>query len=128
MTRELRTVQFMKIISLAPEVLTRADGFDMNKIRKGDNVVSSAATRAARRRHRQVLDDHVVVESVNRVKRAPNPQASRQGGIVERRCRCPSPGRAVQPGTQKADRVGFKTFGRRQARALAKSNGEVLDA
>jgi large subunit ribosomal protein L14 len=36
-TRELRTERFMKIVSLAPEVLVRSIG--MNKIRKGDQVI-----------------------------------------------------------------------------------------
>ena len=59
-TRELRTSQFMKIISLAPEVLDE-------KIRKGDNVVVLTGRDKGRKGAViQVLaDGRVLVESVN---------------------------------------------------------------
>ena len=38
-TRELRTERFMKIVSLAPEVLCKEDRRTCSKIRKGDEVI-----------------------------------------------------------------------------------------
>ena len=54
----------------------------MNKIRKGDEVVVIAGRDKGRRGTVvKVLEDHVVVESVNMVKRhtKPNPQRQRAG-------------------------------------------------
>ena len=59
----------------------------MNKIRKGDEVLVIAGRDKGRRGTVvKVLEDHVVVEGVNMVKRhtKPNPQRQVQGGIVEK--------------------------------------------
>jgi len=82
-TRELRNVQFMKIISLAPESV-------MRKIRKGDQVVVlSGRDKGRRGAVLEVLGDGLlVVESINVVKKHQrgNPQGARPAASSTRRC------------------------------------------
>ena len=85
-TRELRSEKFMKIVSLAPEVLW-AEGTDMNRIRKGDQVVViSGKDKGKRGDVVRVAGDKVVVSNINVIKRhtKPNPQAGQPGGVIER--------------------------------------------
>ncbi|HZO22872.1 MAG TPA: 50S ribosomal protein L24 [Steroidobacteraceae bacterium] len=105
----------------------------MKKIRKGDQVVVLAGRDKGRRGAVvQVLGDgRVLVESVNRVKRhqKPNPQANRQGGIIEKEMPLPVSKVAIwNPGAKKADRIGFKTLADGKKVRFFKSNGEMLDA
>lgn len=105
----------------------------MKKIRKGDQVVVLAGRDKGRRGAVvQVLaDGRVLVESVNRVKRhqKPNPQANRQGGIIEKEMPLPVAKVAIwNPGAKKADRIGFKTLADGKKVRFFKSNGEMIDA
>ena len=105
----------------------------MNKIRKGDNVVVlSGRDKGRRGAVIQVLaDGRVVVESVNMVKKntKPNPQAGKPGGIVDKEMPLPASKVAIwNPGSKKADRVGFKILADGKKVRFFKSNGEMLDA
>jgi large subunit ribosomal protein L24 len=104
----------------------------MEKIRKGDQVVVlSGRDKGRRGAVLQVLSGHVVVESINRVKRhtKANPQANQQGGIIEKEMPLPAGKVAIwNPGTKKADRIGFRTLTDGKKVRVFKSNGEVIDA
>ena len=104
----------------------------MEKIRKGDQVVVlSGRDKGRRGAVLQVLSGHVVVESINRVKRhtKANPQANQQGGIIEKEMPLPSGKVAIwNPGTKKADRIGFRTLADGKKVRVFKSSGEVIDA
>ena len=77
-TRELRTERFMKIVSLAPEVLVRSEHAE--KIRKGDQViVTTGKDKGKRGTVLRVLDaGKVLVEGVNR-QEAPHPAQPDEG-------------------------------------------------
>ena len=105
----------------------------MQKIRKGDNVVVlSGRDKGRRGAVIQVLaDGSLIVESVNMVKKhtKPNPQAGKPGGIVEKEMPLPASKVAIwNPGSKKADRVGFKLLADGKKVRFFKSNGEMLDA
>ena len=105
----------------------------MQKIRKGDNVVVlSGRDKGRRGAVIQVLaDGSLIVESVNMVKKhtKPNPQAGKPGGIVENEMPLPASKVAIwNPGSKKADRVGFKLLADGKKVRFFKSNGEMLDA
>jgi large subunit ribosomal protein L24 len=105
----------------------------MRKIRKGDNVIVIAGRDKGRKGAvLSVLDDSkVLVENVNRVKRHTkgNPQAGRNGGIIEKEAPLHLSKVALfNPGTQKADRVGFKRLADGKRVRFFKSNGETIDA
>ncbi len=105
----------------------------MNKIRKGDDVIVIAGKDKGK--HGAVLqrldDEHVLVEGLNRVKKhtKPNPMKGQAGGIVEKSMPIHVSNVAIlNPATQKADRIGFKTLeDGRKVRAF-KSNGEIVGA
>ncbi|HWZ61411.1 MAG TPA: 50S ribosomal protein L24 [Steroidobacteraceae bacterium] len=104
----------------------------MNKIRKGDQVVVlSGRDKGRKGAVLQVLGDgRVVVESINRVKKhqKPNPQANRQGGILEKEMPLPVSKVAIwNPTAKKGDRVGIKTLTDGKRVRFFKSNGEMLD-
>src|SRR6202035_2045426 len=64
-TRELRSERFMKIVSLAPEVL---EGVAMNKIRKGDEVIVITGKDKGKRGIVLAIGaDRVTVEGINLV-------------------------------------------------------------
>ncbi|MFA7268942.1 MAG: 50S ribosomal protein L24 [Sterolibacterium sp.] len=105
----------------------------MNKIRKGDNVIVITGKDKGKRGVvlRRVDDDHLLIEGVNRVKKhtKPNPMKGQQGGIVEKEMPIQKSNVALlNPATQKADRVGFKTLNDGRKVRVFKSNGEVLEA
>jgi large subunit ribosomal protein L24 len=105
----------------------------MAGIRKGDQVVVLAGKDKGRRGAvLRVLDDgHVVVEGINRVKKhqKPNPFKGTTGGIVEKEMPLDASNVALfNPGTQKADRVGFKVLEDGRKVRVFKSNGEMVDA
>jgi large subunit ribosomal protein L24 len=90
----------------------------MKKVKKGDQVL-------------QVLDTHVVVEGINRVKKhqKPNPMRGTTGGIVEKEMPIDASNVAVwNPATQKADRVGFRVLEDGRKVRFFKSNGELVNA
>ncbi len=104
----------------------------MNKIRKGDQVVVlSGRDKGRKGAVLQVLaDGRVVVESINRVKKhqKPNPQANRQGGIIEKEMPLAAAKVAIwNPSAKKGDRVGIKTLADGKRVRFFKSNGEMLD-
>jgi large subunit ribosomal protein L24 len=104
----------------------------MNKIRKGDEVVVIAGRDKGRRGTIvKMLDDHVVVEGVNMVKRhtKPNPQRQVQGGIVEKEAPVDLSNVMLwNPVTKKGDRVGFRTLADGRKVRFFKSNGELISA
>jgi large subunit ribosomal protein L24 len=105
----------------------------MRKIKKGDQVVViSGRDKGRRGAVIEVLEDgRVLVEGVNRVKRhtRPNPQVNRQGGIIEKEAPLAISKVAIwNPGTKKADRIGFKKLADDRKVRFFKSNGEMIDA
>jgi large subunit ribosomal protein L24 len=75
------------------------------------------------------LDNNkLIVSGINMVKKhtKPNPQAGVAGGIVEQEAPIQVSNVAIfNPGTSKADRVGFKIDGDSKVR-IFKSSGEVI--
>lgn len=105
----------------------------MSKIRKGDDVV--VITGKDKGKRGTVLntlgDQLLLVEGVNRVKKhaKPNPMKGLPGGIVEKEMPVQVSNVALfNPGTKKADRVGFKVLDDGRKVRVFKSNGEVVDA
>ena len=104
----------------------------MLKIKRDDEVIVLAGKDKGKRgKVRRVLaDNRVVVTGVNMVKKhtKPNPQAGVPGGIVEKEAPIQVSNVAIfNPGSSKADRVGFKIDGERKVR-IFKSTGEVIDS
>ena len=105
----------------------------MQRIRKGDEVIVVAGRDKGKRGTvlRRVDDEHVVVEGVNRVKKhqRPNPMKGLTGGIVDKDMPIHVSNVALfNPGTQKADRVGFKVLEDGRKVRVFKANGEQVDA
>ena len=104
----------------------------MKKIRKGDEVVVIAGRDKGRRGTVvKVLEDHVLVESVNMIKRhtKPNPQRQVQGGIVQKEAPLDLSNVMLwNPVTKKGDRIGFRTLADGRKVRFFKSNKEVVDA
>jgi large subunit ribosomal protein L24 len=101
------------------------------KIRKGDRVI--VLTGRDKGKIGEVLrvltvEDRVVVNGVNRVKRHTRPSAADPGGIVEKEAPIHVSNVAhVDPKTEKPTRVGFRMLeGTRKVR-FAKASGEVID-
>ena len=70
---------------------------------------------------RRYEDDRVLVEGVNKVKRhtRPNPVKGQPGGILEKEMPIHVSNVAlINPATQKADRIGFKTLDEVVGRAV----------
>ncbi len=102
----------------------------MLKIKRDDEVVVLAGKDKGKRgKVRKVLDDNrVIVAGINMVKKhtKPNPQAGVAGGIVEKEAPIQVSNIAIfNPGTGKADRVGFKVEGETKTR-IYKSSGEAI--
>jgi large subunit ribosomal protein L24 len=104
----------------------------MNKIRKGDEVVVIAGRDKGRRGTVvKVLDDKVLVENVNMIKRhtKPNPQRQIQGGIIEKEAALDLSNVMLwNPVAKKGDRVGVRTLADGRKVRFFKSNKEVVDA
>ena len=104
----------------------------MNKIRRGDEViVLTGKDKGKRGTVLNVLEGKVVVEGVNRVKRAvkPNPMRGTTGGFVDKDMPIDISNVAVfNPANGKGDRVGIKTLEDGRKVRFYKSNGEVMDA
>jgi len=105
----------------------------MQKIRKGDQVVvTTGKDKGKRGAVLRVVDTaRVVVEGVNRVKRhtRPNPIKGQPGGILDKEMPIHISNVALfNPGTGKADRVGFRSLEDGRKVRFFKSNGEVTDA
>lgn len=103
----------------------------MRKIRKGDEVIVIAGRDKGRRGHViRVLpeEQQVVVENVNTVKKHQrgNPQTGTSGGIVEKEMPLHVSNVAIyNPGSGKADRVGFRMEGERKVRIFKSSNETI---
>jgi large subunit ribosomal protein L24 len=104
----------------------------MRKIRKGDEVVVIAGREKGRRGTViKVLEERVLVENINMVKRhtRPNPQRGTQGGIVEKEASIHLSNVMLwNPIAKKGDRVGIRTLGDGRRVRYFKSNDEVVDA
>ncbi len=104
----------------------------MNKIRKGDKVVVITGKDKGKTGTVLKMDEgRVVVEGVNKVKKhvKPNPMKNQPGGILEKELSLHLSNVAlVNPATQKADRVGFKTLEDGRKVRVFKSNGETVEA
>ncbi len=103
----------------------------MNKIKKGDQViVLTGKDKGKRGTVLRVLDEAVVVEGVNRVKRAvkPNPIKGTTGGFMDKDMPIDISNVALfNPATGKGDRVGIRTLEDGRKVRFFKSNGEVVD-
>ena len=103
----------------------------MNKIRRGDEVVVlTGKDKGKRGTVLSVLEGKVVVEGVNRVKRAvkPNPMRGTTGGFVDKDMPVDISNVAVfNVAIGKGDRVGIKTLEDGRKVRYYKSNGEVMD-
>jgi large subunit ribosomal protein L24 len=104
----------------------------MQRIRKGDEVVVLTGRDKGKRGTvlRRVGPEHLVVEGVNRVKKhqRPNPMKGVTGGIVDKDLPIHvSNVGLLNPVTQKADRVGFKTLADGRKVRVFRSNGEQVD-
>jgi len=105
----------------------------MQRIRKGDEVVVITGRDKGKRGTvlRRVNAEYLVVEGVNRAKKhqRPNPMKGQTGGIVDKDMPIHVSNIALfNPGTQKADRVAFKTLQDGRKVRVFKSNGEQVDA
>jgi large subunit ribosomal protein L24 len=104
----------------------------MNRIRKGDTVVVIAGKDKGKQGAvTQVLENRVMVENVNMIKKhvKPNPQAGVQGGIIEREASIHASNvLLLNPVTKKGGRVGFKTLAGGKKVRVFRSNGEAVDA
>ena len=103
----------------------------MSKIRKGDEVVISVGRDKGRRGTvSAVLEDRVIVENLNMVKRhtKPNPQRNIPGGIVQKEASIHiSNVKVWNTAAGKGDRVGFKVLADGRKVRYFKSNDEVVD-
>jgi large subunit ribosomal protein L24 len=104
----------------------------MKRIHKGDQVIVTTGRSKGQRGHvlRVLGEDRMLVENVNMVKKhqKPNPSVNQPGGIIEKES--PIHASNVQvynPGTGKADRVGFKTLDDGRKVRIFKSTGEAID-
>jgi large subunit ribosomal protein L24 len=104
----------------------------MSKIRKGDEVVVTAGRDKGRRGTVvKVLEDQVIVENLNMVKKhqKPNPQKQVQGGIIQKEAPLHISNVMLwNSAAKKGDRVGFRTLGDGRKVRFFKSNKEVVDA
>ena len=125
--RELREKQFMKIVSLAPEVLLGGNLMATNKIKKGDTVkVIAGKDKDKEGKVLAVKDGKVIVEGINMITKHSKPSmANQQGGIVNKEAALDASNvMLVYKG--KATRVGFKVEDGKKVR-VAKATGEVID-
>lgn len=104
----------------------------MKRIHKGDQVIITTGRSKGQRGHvlRLLGEDRMLVENINMVKKhqKPNPSMNQAGGIVERES--PIHASNVQvfnPGTGKADKVGFKTLDDGRKVRIFRSTGEAID-
>lgn len=105
----------------------------MARIRKNDQVIVLAGKDKGKRGTvlRVLVEDAVVVEGINRVKKhqKPNPMRNQQGGIVEKEMPIHISNVALfNVATKKADRIGYKTLEDGRKVRVYKSNGEMVDA
>ncbi len=140
-TRELRNEKFMRIISLAPEVLQgllaepqrlREMQSTMNKIKREDEVIVITGKDKGKRGtvSRLLGKDRIIVAGVNMVKRhtKANPNAGQPGGIIEKEASLHVSNIAIfNAETNKADRVGIAVSDEGDTKRIFKSNGQDVD-
>ncbi len=102
----------------------------MRKIKKNDDVIVIAGKDKGNRGNvLNVLDDHVLVSGINKVKKhqKPNPVKGVAGGIVEMEKPIHISNVAIyNAATKKADRVGVKSLEDGRKVRVFKSSGEVI--
>lgn len=104
----------------------------MNKILKGDNVIVTTGKDKGKRGvvRSWISAERLIVEGVNRVKKhiKPNPLKGIQGGLSEQEMPINISNVALlNPATQKAERVGFKSLADGRKVRVFKSSGEMVD-
>jgi len=104
----------------------------MKRLCKGDQVIVISGKDKGRQGTvlKVMADDHVLVESINMVKKhtKPNPMQGVEGGIVDKEMPLHvSNVMLFNPVTNKGDRVGFKVLEDGRKVRYFKSNGEVVD-
>jgi large subunit ribosomal protein L24 len=103
----------------------------MKRIKKGDEVIVKTGRSKGQRGHvLRVLEDRLLVENVNMVKRhtKADPQRNISGGIVEKEAPIDQSNVALyNPATGKGDRVGFRTLEDGRKVRVFKSTGEAVD-
>lgn len=103
----------------------------MQKLKQGDEViVLIGKDKGKRGRISTFLNDKILVEGVNRVKKhqKPNPNAGVQGGIIEKEMPIHKSNVALyNAATKAADKVGFKTLEDGKKVRYFKSNDEIID-
>ena len=127
--RELRDKQFMKIASLAPEVLSGGAFMSTMKIKKGDTVKVIAGKDKDKEGKVVAVDKKngkVTVEKVNIITKHTKPSAANQnGGIIQKEAPIDA-SNVMYLHNGKATRIGFKVEDGKKVR-VAKSTGEVID-
>ena len=127
--RELRDKQFMKIASLAPEVLEGGAFMSTMKIKKGDTVKVIAGKDKDKEGKVVAVDKKngkVTVEKVNIITKHTKPSAANQnGGIIQMEAPIDA-SNVMYLHNGKATRIGFKVEDGKKVR-VAKSTGEVID-
>lgn len=103
----------------------------MKRIKKGDEVIVTTGRSKGQRGHvLRVLEDRLLVENVNMVKRhtRPDPGRNISGGIVEKEATIHLSNVALfNPATGKADRVSFRSLEDGRKVRIFKSTGEAVD-
>ena len=125
-SRELRSEEFMRIISLAPEVL-----WPMIKIKKGDEVIVIAGRDKGKQGTISSLEPNgkCFVSGVNMVKRhtKANPQAGEQGGIVEKESLIDISNISIfNPSSKQADKVAINISEEGKRIRVYKSSGKEI--
>jgi large subunit ribosomal protein L24 len=103
----------------------------MERIRKGDEVIVTAGRSKGQRGHvLRVMEDRLLVENVNMIKRHTRPDPGRNvtGGIIEKEATIHVSNVSLyNPATGKADRVGFRSLEDGRKVRIFKSTGEAVD-
>ncbi|GGI83498.1 50S ribosomal protein L24 [Legionella impletisoli] len=106
----------------------------MKRIKQGDTViVNTGKSKQHVGKVVRVVDDRVVVEGANLIKKhvKPNPQLDQRGGIITKEAPLHVSNVSLyNPVTKKADRVGFKFIekdGNKVKVRYFKSNDELVD-
>ena len=104
----------------------------MAKIKRNDEVIVITGRDKGKRGKvlRMLEDSRLTVSGINMVKRhtKANPQAGIAGGIIEKEASLHISNVAlVNPGTGKADRVGYKVLADGKKVRVFRSSGEAID-
>lgn len=100
------------------------------KIRKGDTVVVLTGKDKGRQGEvkRNMADNMILVEGINIVKKHMKPSQRNEGGIKDKEMPIHISNVAIyNPGSKKADRIGFKFLSDGRKVRYFKSNNEIID-